>query len=330
MTLHTSSHAVDDSLAEEAARWCMRLHADDCTDAERAAFDRWLSSDPAHAREYQGMVEIWLVSEHLPSQATQPRSRTRLEQAPPASPRRRRSKRFVATAATLVLGLGGWLGWHQGLLPNNIQRYHASENMRIATLPDGSRAELNLGTTLWFGNFRDGRSVALREGEAYFEVRHDAEHPFVVYAGNGSITVTGTRFNVWTYGDQVVVTLTEGSVKVQSDLSEPSQVAYLSPGLQARFDDGDELPHVSSASTNALSWRAGKLVLDDLTLAEALPVINRYLDKPVRLADQKTARVRIGGIYDTRNVTQLVQTLPKVLPVYLSQNADGETVIHSR
>lgn len=274
------------------------------------------------------MMEIWLISEHLPCRATS--APAKAGQASKTGQRRRRSMRVVAITTVLVMGLGGWLGWHQGLLPDNLQRYHATANMRIATLPDGSRAELNLGTTLWFGNFRDVRRVALREGEAYFEVRHDAERPFVVYAGNGSITVTGTRFNVWTYGDEVVVTLTEGSVKVQSDLNTPNQVAYLSPGLQARFDNDDELPRVSSASANALSWRTGKLVLDNLTLAEALPVINRYLDKPIRLADQKTAQVRIGGIYDTRNVAQLVQTLPKVLPVYLSQNGGGEIVIHSR
>lgn len=272
------------------------------------------------------MMEIWLVSEHLPGR----RSRTPAAPSPLAPTPRRSSRPLRAIAAMLFMALGGVLGWQQGWLPNDIQRYQARENMSIVNLPDGSRAELNLGSTIWFSNFRNSRSLVLREGEAYFEVRHDAERPFVVYAGDGSITVTGTHFNVWKYQDQVIVTLIEGSVRVQSERNEPEQVAYLSPGLQARFSDGDELPHVSSASANALSWRAGKLVLDDLTLAEALPILNRYLEQPVRLADQKTARVRIGGIYDTRNVAQLVQALPKVLPVYLSRNSDGETVIHSR
>lgn len=320
------SHASNDSLAETAAQWCMRLHADDCTDEERATFNLWLHSDPAHAREYQAMMDIWLVSEHLPSHM--PRTPSASSRSAPT--RRRSFKAAQAVAAMLFLALGGVLGWQQGWLPNDIQRYQARENMSIVNLPDGSRAELNLGSTLWFSNFRNSRNLVLRDGEAYFEVKHDAEHPFVVYAGNGSITVTGTHFNVWKYQDQVIVTLTEGSVRVQSDRDKPDQVAYLSPGLQARFVDDDELPHVSSASANALSWRAGKLVLDDLTLAEALPILNRYLEQPVRLADQKTALVRIGGIYDTRNVAKLIQALPKVLPVYLSLNSAGETVIHGR
>src|SRR5690606_12567915 len=164
----------------------------------RAAFDHWLHSDPAHAHEYQAMMDIWLVSEHLPSHA----SRSPSASSRPAHARRRSSKPLQAIAATLLLALGGALGWHQGRLPNDIQRYQARANISIPNLPDGSRAELNLGNTLWFSNFRNSRSLVLREGEAYFEVRHDAERPFVVYAGNGSITVTGTHFNVWKYGDQ--------------------------------------------------------------------------------------------------------------------------------
>ncbi|CAD5108449.1 FecR family protein [Zestomonas carbonaria] len=325
MTRQASSPAASDSLIDEAAYWCMRLHAEDCTDEERAAFERWVQSDPAHAREYQAMLDIWQVSEHLPRQAMP----TDGLPPPPQAPSRRRLRRpAMAVAAALLLSLSGLLGWQQGWLPNDIQRYHAGENLREATLPDGSRVQLNLGTTLWFSNFRDRRSVTLSEGEAFFEVQHDGSHPFVVYAGKGSVTVTGTQFNVWKYEEQVVVTLTEGSVKVRSDAQEVDQVAYLSPGMQARYGSKDEMPHISAAKAGSLAWREGKLVLDDLTLAEALPLINRYLDKPVLLADQATAGIRIGGIYDTRNVGQLVQALPKVLPVYLSQNADGNTVIN--
>lgn len=323
-------HAVNDSPIDAAAHWCMRLHADDCTDEERAAFDRWLKSDPLHAREYQAMLNIWLISEHLPGRMTSARGGF-MPPPPVASPRRRILRPAMATAAALLLlSVSGLLGWQQGWVPNSVQRHHAGEATRAVTLADGSRVQLNLGTTLWFANFRDRRSVTLSEGEAFFEVRHSAEHPFVVNAGKGDVTVTGTRFNVWKYQDQVVVTLTEGSVRVRSDAEASDQIAYLTPGLQARYGSNDEPPRISRAQTEALAWREGKLVLDDLPLVEALPLINRYLDKPVLLADQATANIHIGGIYNTRNVRQLVQTLPQVLPVHLSQTVDGNIVIHSR
>jgi len=64
-------------------------------------------------------------------------------------------------------------------------------------------------------------------------------------------------------------------------------------------------------------------------LGEALPLINRYLSKPVMLADSATGNIRVGGIYDVSAVKSLVTTLPKVLPVYLTRNQDGNPVINS-
>ncbi|NWD90680.1 peptide ABC transporter substrate-binding protein, partial [Pseudomonas sp. K5002] len=79
----------------------------------------------------------------------------------------------------------------------------------------------------------------------------------------------------------------------------------------------------------ALAWREGKLILDNLALADALPLINRYLSKPVMLADAGTGAIRIGGIYNINEVSNLVPSLPKVLPVYLTQNQDGNPVLNS-
>ncbi|NVL27655.1 DUF4880 domain-containing protein, partial [Pseudomonas syringae pv. actinidiae] len=53
------SKAEHDAITDAAAHWCMRLHADDCTVAEKKAFDQWLKAHPLHAAEYQAMAEIW-------------------------------------------------------------------------------------------------------------------------------------------------------------------------------------------------------------------------------------------------------------------------------
>ena len=315
-----SPTSLSSPLVDEAAHWCMRMHADDRTAEECASFNRWLHSDPRHAEEYRAMLEIWQVSEYLPRQHLSATPR----------PHRRLSRPAMACAAALCLALSCLLGWQQGWLPNHVQRLHADAQMRQVMLSDGSRIRLNRDTTLWFANFRNQRSVILREGEAFFEVQHDDEHPFVVQAGAGSVTVTGTSFNVWKYQDQVVVTLSEGSVRVQSSSGRSGQASYLTPGLQARYSADGSLPQIATASESTLAWLDGKLVLDNLTLAEALPQINRYLDKPVQLADRTVAKMRIGGIYNTNDVAGLVRMLPKVLPVTLSKNDAGETVIRQR
>ncbi|KJH86298.1 peptide ABC transporter substrate-binding protein [Pseudomonas fluorescens] len=324
MTERTLSETEYDTITDAAAHWCMRLHADDCTDTERLAFKQWHDADPLHAFEYEAMLEIWGAAEHLP----------RVEPMPAAPAHRPRSRwsRMAVAATVLALGLplAAFTGWNMGWLANGYQRFEAGTSVRHITLEDGSQVELNLGSELVFANYKNERRVTLKKGEAFFDVSHDSSHPFVVRAGQGQVRVTGTRFNVWMYQDQVRVTLLEGSVWVTSHQASNAGGLQLSPGMQASYKPGDFQPQVRDVAfdDSSLAWRSGKLVLDNLALSEALPLINRYLERPVMLADNTTGTLRIGGIYNLNEVKNLVPSLPKVLPVYLTQNSDGNLVLN--
>ncbi|MHC6225899.1 FecR family protein [Pseudomonas sp. X10] len=316
----------DDAITDAAAQWCMRLHADDCTQAERQAFSQWLAADPRHEEEYLAMLEIWQTADLLPHSAPV----VELNPAARRSPAARHWRPFASAAAIalLALPLAGWVGWEQGWLPNHYQHFESSDQLRQVQLSDGSEVELNLGTELRFTNYKDERRVTLLKGEAFFKVVHDSQHPFIVRAGKGQTRVTGTQFNVWKYEDQVEVTLVEGSVLVSSNGSDGGY--RLGPGMQASYRLGDYEPHLAQSEdySNSLAWRSGKLILDNLSLDQALPLINRYLDKPLLLADASAGNIRISGIYNTGEVDHLVSTLPKVLPVYLTRNKDGSTVLN--
>ncbi|ANY87391.1 MULTISPECIES: FecR family protein [Pseudomonas] len=316
----------DDALADAAAHWCMRLHAEDCTPAEREAFNRWLAADPRHLEEYQAMLEIWDTAELLPRTATVVDFNPDARRTP--RPRNWRPLACAATIALMALPLAGWVGWEQGWLPNHYQHVQSTDQIRQVTLSDGSVVELNLHSELRYLNFKDQRQVTLLKGEAFFKVEHDTRHPFIVRAGTGQTQVTGTQFNVWKYEDQVKVTLVEGSVLVSSNGKGGGY--RLGPGMQASYRAGDFEPALAEAddSGNSLAWRNGKLVLDNLSLAQALPVINRYLDEPLQLADDSTGTIRVSGVYSTRDVEQLVDNLPKVLPIYLTRSKDGSTVLN--
>ena len=323
MSEKTLLEAEYDAITDAAAHWCMRLHASDCTAGERQAFAQWHDADPLHAFEYAAMLEIWDVADHLPRSAP-------VAVVVPFKPRSRLRTYAVAAAVCLAaLPLAAFTGWEAGWLPSSYEHFDAANGLRKVTLGDGSQVELNLGTELVYSNYKDQRRVTLKKGEAFFKVSHDSHHPFIVRAGEGQVRVTGTQFNVWKYEDQVRVTLLEGSVQIASDALHAS--VPLSPGMQASYQAGDSAPHVAVSNPNdtGLAWRQGKLVLDNLALAEALPLINRYLNKPVMLADATTGTIRIGGIYNINEVNNLIPSLPKVLPVYLTQNQDGNPVLNS-
>ncbi|MGR4043453.1 FecR family protein [Pseudomonas sp. JDS08PS003] len=319
------SEAEYDAITQAAAQWCMRLHEADCSDAERLAFQQWHDADPLHAFEYEAMREIWEVADQLPPSTLAP---TPVKLAP----RRTWQHYGVAAAVALcALPLAAYSGWELGWLPSSYERFEAGDSLRNVTLADGSQVELNLGSSLTYSNYKDQRRVTLKKGEAFFRVSHDSSHPFVVKAAHGQVKVTGTQFNVWMYEDQVRVTLLQGSVLVTSNTALPGEGFRLEPGMQARYKDGDYAPQISQTYSNdsSLAWRNGKLVLDNLALSDALPLINRYLDTPVQLADNSTGKIRVGGIYNTREIKSLLTSLPKVLPVYLTRNREGNPVINS-
>jgi transmembrane sensor len=305
----------------------MRLHANDCTEQERQAFEQWRDAHPLHAIEYEAMLEIWDVAGDLPRPAPAPV--VPLARARPQAAWR--TMGIAAAVCALALPLAALGGWHLGWLPNSYQHFESTENVRTVTLNDGSQVELNLGSELTYSNYKDQRQVTLKKGEAFFSVSHDTRHPLIVKAAEGRIRVTGTQFNVWMYEDQVKVNLIEGSVLVSSNDDLPGDGLRLGPAMQASYGRGDFTPRISDTydNDNSLAWRQGKLVLDDLALADALPLINRYLDKPLKVADTSTGSIHIGGIYNIKEINGLVKSLPRVLPVYLTRNDNGNLVVNA-
>lgn len=300
---------------EAAARWCTRLHAEDCTPAERVAFERWLTADPLRAEHYRTMAHLWEAADLLPR---------------PGAPRKTLRNLYAGgVLGLLVLLLAGWAGWSHGWLPTHYQSFESGGSRQQVLLADGSKVELNLNSRLVYTSYINERRVTLKAGEAFFEVRQDGGQPFVVRAGQGQAKVDGPRFNVWKYRDEVRLTPVEGSLIVSS---HPGSEGYrLWPGMQARYKAGDFAPQLDPVypGDRTLAWRHGRLVLDNLPLADALPLINRYLDKPLVLADHATGTIRIGGVFDTADIGKLVGSLPRMLAVYLTRNKAGGTVLNS-
>ncbi|WP_217473657.1 FecR family protein [Stutzerimonas stutzeri] len=324
-----------DRLSAEAALWCTRMHDQDCSVEDRRDFVRWLAEDPRHRAEYDAMLSIWQLAENLkqpnPSAAA---SSTVAHIHPPIRPRgRHRLGRVAAAAAVLVVAVGTlWsAGWSVGMLPSRIGYYAAENAPRKVELADHSQVQLNSHTRLIFASYRDRRSAWLNGGgEAFFEVRHDRSQPFTVHTDNGQVRVTGTRFNVWTNPQQLLVTLLDGSVTVSPPEGVSGNSAQLMPGMQARYSQVSRRIEVEQVTpAGAIAWIQGKLVLDDLPLSSALPLINRYLEKPVRLGDDEAGAMRIGGVYQTNDLRALIDSLPVVLPIELTQRGDS-TVLMSR
>jgi transmembrane sensor len=234
---------------------------------------------------------------------------------------------LLARAAVLMLAAGAaWCaGWSWGMLPGSVRYYMAEEGRRQVRLPDNSQVELNQRTGMLYLGFNDRRQVMLQDGEAWFDVQRDLDKPFTINTDNARVRVTGTHFNVWTAPVQTTVSVAEGRVLVSrsEEGDGRNQGAELTAGMQAVVVPGRMLQLKRIDPARATAWRNGKLMLDDISLRDAIPQINRYLKVPLQLDGNEVGELRFGGIYDTSDLGQLISALPRVLPVKLRRSDDA-------
>lgn len=154
-------------------------------------------------------------------------------------------------------------------------------------LPDGSKVWLNAGSSLEYPVAYNGakREVKL-EGEAYFEIVHDKQHPFFVnISGSGedlTIQVLGTSFNAMAYGDEAKIqtTLLEGAIR----LSRGKRATNVQPGEGATISrESDAEFSVRKVDVDrVMSWKNGMFSYSQASLAEIMRDMARWYDVDVR------------------------------------------------
>lgn len=196
----------------EAAAWVVKLHGPHRTPALEAAFHAWLSQDAENRRQFERVTEVWDDARGIPlGGVSRPAYWNRVTG----------TRRWAIAAVTLLVfggvGVSGYWAWFA-----NMYRTRVGEQ-RVIRLDDGSRVSLNSDTRLEIKFSRDQRWVSLSRGEAYFEVAHNPNRPFVVSAGRHDVTAVGTTFLVRYDADITAVTLVEGKVIV-SNAAAPRSV----------------------------------------------------------------------------------------------------------
>lgn len=163
-----------------------------------------------------------------------------------------------------------------------------------------------------------------------------AWRPFVVQAGAARVRDIGTVFNVRLAADGgVQVSVIEGTVEVSSGTSGPAGVGGAAQRIDAghawRLDAGGAAGSVAPADTWRLSaWQRGQLVFDGAPLAAALAKVQRYRRGPIRVLDERAARMHVSGVYDTAAIEALIDALPATLAVRVERKAGGSVTVSSR
>ena len=343
------------SILEQASHWWELLHSDSASNSDHREFGEWVARSPERVEAYlqtarlakairsprliwpSTAAEVLIREAKASSETVLPFSTTRVSASVGRGEGRNVQSRFAwAVAAVLLIGVGLALFIRQ--TPQEFRT--ALGEQRSLLLADGSRATLNTASTIEVILQKGRREVRLVQGEALFEVAHDAARPFVVRAGNALLKDVGTQFNVDMRSNGTTVTVVEGEVAVDSAASE-SAAAQASHGVGDTFEAlilrandrvlitpaGVGTPQRGVNVAASVAWTQRQLMFEHRPLGEVAEEFNRYNKDRIDIDSAELKRQEVTGVFDAKDPASFVAFLSSVPGVEIREGANGTHIV---
>lgn len=324
-------------VVEQAAAWLVKFESGPVSESDRRKFVAWLKRSPEHIEEF---LQLSILREKV---AQSPALQTPLEEllkearstvipletssadGEPALSVRHRGLLWYTAAAALVLLV---LVLVTTVFMKTGEKTYRSEigEQRSIVLVDGSVITLNTRSEVKV-RFNDReRYAALVTGEALFEVSRDDTRPFKVTAGPVTITVTGTRFNVYCQSELTTITVLEGKISIAS--IKKSGVMSASAGRRLVVNaDGGMRPELTPNPERAISWTERRLVFEEEPLSIVIAELNRYNRKLIKVDDPELASRPITGSFYAHDIDLFVAFLQNQIDVRVEERQGSLHVI---
>lgn len=288
------SNSARSRIDEQALNWFVRLRDESVGDAERAAFAKWRLADPAHARAFDELSNLWSDLEVVgtPRKDSPSLPATLVQRWNHRSP-----GPLVASLAAVALTFGGYgmLAPPGGLPALLADARTAPGQVRDLTLPDGSHVRMAGASALSYDISAHDRRVTMIAGRAFFAVRHETR-PFRVLAGSAEVRDIGTAFEIATAADRSAVSVARGQVEVALNRGAAET---LHAGQSVSFDKVLG-PIETVAPGDVAAWRDDRLVFENARLRDVVDELQSFGAGRIVLLDSTLGEKRLTGAFDTR------------------------------
>ncbi|WP_372775353.1 FecR family protein [Mangrovibacterium sp.] len=182
--------------------------------------------------------------------------------------------------------------------------------MSNVELPDGTTVQLNSGSRLSYaGNFSAGERVLHLDGEAFFDVAKDPDHPFIVKTNSLDFRVYGTSFNIQAYELDIEVntTLVEGSLAVIGKSGK--EITRLVPGENANYAKNSQELQIKNVKLDIYtSWKDGLISFRNEKLQDIAKKMERWYNVEIQIKNQKLAdETYFGTIMKNKPIDQILE-----------------------
>lgn len=326
--------SVDDNDAgsrlNAAAVWYSRLRSDAESDSAWTDFAAWLVADDANRIAFDQVEVLYADLDALAPDLdligrSKPAVLSNVVRLPPPRPRPSPVRLGLGGLVALAASLAVFIGIRLIHVDGTAVRYVTQTGeTRTVVLADGTRIEMNTGSTLSVAFSARERRITLEKGEALFQVARDPTRPFLVAVAGRDVRDTGTVFNILHDRDRTVVTVESGSVSISpagAPLSDRSVQLAAGDQLAVQEGAGEIVDHVDPAQ--ATSWRDGYLTYKGAPLSVVVADLNRYFSGHIVLTDKDAGARRFSGVLKVDDEDAVLNRLAQLLPLVIDHHSDG-------
>jgi transmembrane sensor len=303
----------------QARAWLVRTQSGRDPAAE-LKFRYWVESDPRNAAAFEGVRRNFEQAGLL---RQSPSSRARELHPENHSIAAKRQYAWAAAAMVLLIVPAVWLLAEHGAIIGGTDAMmlvtHVGE-VRHIDLEDGSKLVLDTASSVEVDIGRAHRSAVVKRGRARFEIVH-GQAPFVVQAGNATVTSDGSSFDVALEAQQTGIDVVSGRADVRNTNNAASTAQIIRAGeIVAATASGVRQTEAPAGGTQ---WVRGMLQFDGTPLETAVEVANRYSEHKIVLSGE-LGQERVTGAFRTGDVPGLAKALAAAFHLSLVRAHDGE------
>lgn len=280
-----------------------KVLADEATADEQTAVESWLDAAPENRKYFEDLKRIWFESGDavesltVDTDAAWQRVQQRIHEPP-----KRLTVKWLSTAnimkiaaAALIL-FGAIQFFNKGDSVLKTQEIIATAAVLQDTLSDGSRVSLNKQSSLTTVFSKKERRVKM-SGEAFFDVAHDTEKPFVIEVKTLEIKVVGTSFNVDNLSEigKIIVVVETGKVLLRG--ANGAEI-YIEKGDKAIYDVATgQFEKAKNTDKNVTAYKTNRLDFDRTTLKDVVKQINQLFDAQIEIVSPEIENCKITTAY---------------------------------
>ncbi len=262
------------------------------TPEDDAVLHEWLEAAPDNRRIYDTHAKQWMEVEALikgvefDTAAAWEKVAAKTVDVKPVPVRRTISLRSISWAAAAILVVGVLL--YRVAVPGYSEEVFAENGNLEVVLPDDTHVTLHKGSKLAYNKTFTGkeRKVSL-EGEAFFKVHRDEQHPFVIDAQAARVQVLGTAFDLKCSDKAASVAVVEGKVKFSAG-DDKNTYVVLTKGQQAQLNN-DKIVSGAIEDENFLYWKTGIISYHERELQAAVTQLSKIFEKDITLTSAMPA-----------------------------------------